>query len=155
RGARGRATSREKSKRRGPSTGTPPSRAHGLPAAAAPASVRAAHPGESRPAIRPPSPASDLLDRRKILRGGADVAGPARGLRIGGRGRRSGKQQSDRQGTCNLTHRLSLLRLLVVATRFVAHAPAIKSSPSATANANAPPLPRRRGAEPGQPRAAP
>ena len=134
--ASARRTSRKKTKRRRPPNGTAPSRAHALPAAAAPAAVRSAHSGESGPAIRSPSPASDLLDRRKILRGRADTAGPARGLRVGGQGRRSRKQQSDRQGTC--------LRIVLPPEiagcrhRFVAHTPAIKYlSRPATANGNA------------------
>jgi hypothetical protein len=73
----------------------------------APASVGSAHPRESRPTIRSPSAASGLLDRRKILHGGFDIAGPARSLCGGGHGHRSREHQSNRKGTCDCAHWVS------------------------------------------------
>src|SRR5436305_1363501 len=69
-----------------------------LPAGTTPAAKAAAHAHESRPAIGAPSAAGGRLDRTEILCCAGDVIGAARGLRIGGRDRRSRKGERDRQG---------------------------------------------------------
>lgn len=74
------------------------------PTGAAPAAPAAADAGESRPAIRSPSPARRRFDGGKILRGAADVVGSARGLRVGGECRRSCERQREREGERGFAH---------------------------------------------------
>src|SRR5262245_1327079 len=78
-----------------------------LPAGTTPASEPTAHADKPRPTIRSPSPARRRFDRREILRITGDVIGPARGLRVGGKRRRSCEQQRDRKGERDL--RISFL----------------------------------------------
>src|SRR5438067_1937613 len=75
-----------------------------LPAGTTPAAKAAAHAHESRPAIGAPSAAGGRLDRTEILCCAGDVIGAARGLRIGGRDRRSRKGERDRQGSGGKPH---------------------------------------------------
>src|SRR5215510_10224913 len=78
-----------------------------LPAGTTPASEPAAHADKSRPTIRSPSPARRRFDRGEILRSTADVIGPARGLRVGGKRRRSCEQQRDRKDERDFAHQFS------------------------------------------------
>src|SRR5215471_16475653 len=78
-----------------------------LPAGTTPASKPTAHANKSRPTVRPPSPARRRFDRREILCSTDDVIGSARGLRVGGKRRRSCEQQRDRKG--GVTLRISFL----------------------------------------------
>ena len=54
-----------------------------------------------------PPHASHLVDRRKVPRGGVDVAGPARSLCVGRQSRRSRNEQSDRENACDFAHRIA------------------------------------------------
>src|SRR5438874_4352606 len=78
------------------------------PTGAAPAAPAAAAAGESRPAIRSPSPARRRFDGGKILRSAADVVGSARGLRVGGECRRPCERQREREGEHGFAHRFLL-----------------------------------------------
>src|SRR4029453_11088388 len=71
-------------------------------------SAAAADAGESRPAIRSPSPARRRFDGGKILRSAADVVGSARGLRVGGECRRPCERQREREGERGFAHRFLL-----------------------------------------------
>src|SRR5215475_5367621 len=75
-----------------------------LPAGTTPASKPTAHANKSRPTVRPPSPARRRFDRREILCSTDDVIGSARGLRVGGKRRRSCEQQRDRKGERDFAH---------------------------------------------------
>src|SRR5262249_53593106 len=78
-----------------------------LPAGATPASKPTARANKSRPTVRPPSPARRRFDRREILCSTDDVIGSARGLRVGGKRRRSCEQQRDRKGERDFAHQFS------------------------------------------------
>src|SRR5262249_61308431 len=55
----------------------------------------------------PPTPAPRRFDRREILCSTDDVIGSARGLRVGGKRRRSCEQQRDRKGERDFAHQFS------------------------------------------------
>src|SRR5262245_55885269 len=78
-----------------------------LPAGTTPASNPTADANKSRPTIRSPSPARRWFDRGEVLRSTGDVIGPARGLRVGGKRRRSCEQQRDRKGERDFAHQFS------------------------------------------------
>src|SRR6266511_568508 len=78
------------------------------PTGAAPAAPAAADAGESRPAIRSPSPARRRFDGGKILRSAADVVGSARGLLVGGECRSPRERQREREGERGFAHRFLL-----------------------------------------------
>jgi hypothetical protein len=98
----------ELGRRRGQTCQPRPTAATPSPTGTTPASVRAAGPRISRPAMRPPSPARRRFNRRKILRGGGDAAGPARGLRASGH--RSRHQQRDCKRERDFAHAVCLSR---------------------------------------------
>lgn len=111
------------------------------PTGTAPAAPAAADAGESRPAIRPPSPARRRFDGGKILRSAGDVVGPARGLRVGGECRRSCERQREREGERDFAH------------QFLFEVAAMCPASSARESASYPAGsfgPRRVGVEPGR-----
>src|SRR5262245_62996081 len=75
-----------------------------------------------------PSPARRRFDRREILRSTGDVIGPARGLRVGGKRRRSCEQQRDRKGERDFAHQFFSLGLRDVPHLAVPRPPILPSS---------------------------